>query len=478
MSKEPLPTKFKPYTRQTISLAPQWKLLSDDLQEAVLVVSHVLPFRTNQYVMNELIDWDNIPDDPIYRLTFPHRDMLYEDEYTALRDLVLVDKESRDEAEIENLVWKIRMRMNPHPAGQMTHNVPMLNGRPVRGLQHKYAQTVLFFPSSGQTCHAYCTFCFRWPQFVGMDELKFDARESDELVAYLKQHPEVTDVLITGGDPLIMNTRGLAGYIEPLLTPELSHIQNIRIGTKSVSYWPQRFVTDKDADDLLNLFEKVVRSGKSLALMGHYNHPAELRPEIAQEAVRRIIASGATLRMQAPLIRHINEDPKDWAELWTTGVRLGAIPYYMFVERDTGPSQYFRLPLAKAYETFQAAYQMVSGLARTVRGPSMSAFPGKVVIDGIVTIAGEKVFALQLLQARNPDWVRKPFYAKFDPEATWLDDLVPAFGEKKFFFEPEQEHPNDTIHLLKRHDGVIPASIPIADLTPAKATLSTAATGR
>ncbi|MEX3955437.1 KamA family radical SAM protein [Trinickia sp. EG282A] len=434
MSNDALPAKFKPYTRQTISQAPQWQLLSTELREAVQVVSRVLPFRTNQYVMEELIDWTNIPDDPIYRLTFPHQDMLSPAEYSHLRDLVL---EKKEEAAIEEAVRAIRMRMNPHPAGQMTHNVPFLDGQPLSGLQHKYKETVLFFPSAGQTCHAYCTFCFRWPQFVGMDDLKFDARESNELVAYLKQHREVTDVLITGGDPLIMNTRSLSGYIEPLLAPELSHIQNIRIGTKSVSYWPQRFVTDKDSDDLIRLFEKVVAAGKNLAIMGHYNHPAELRPAIAQRAVKRIVSSGATLRMQAPLIRHINEDPKGWAELWTTGVRLGAIPYYMFVERDTGPSHYFQLPLAKAYEIFQAAYQTVSGLARTVRGPSMSAFPGKVVIDGIVDIGGEKVFALQFLQARNPDWVRRPFYAKFDPTATWLHDLEPAFGAKKFFFEEE-----------------------------------------
>jgi KamA family protein len=339
--------------------------------------------------------------------------------------------------------------------------VPLMNDEPVRGLQHKYKQTVLFFPSAGQTCHAYCTFCFRWPQFVGMDDLKFDARESNELVTYLKLHREVTDVLITGGDPLIMSTRALAGYIEPLLNdPALAHIQNIRIGTKSVSYWPQRFVTDKDADDLMRLFEKVVASGKNLAIMGHYNHPVELRQPIAQQAVKRIVSTGATLRMQAPLIRHINEDPKGWAELWTMGVRLGAIPYYMFVERDTGPSHYFQLPLAKAYEVFQAAYQLVSGLSRTVRGPSMSAFPGKVVIDGIVTIGGEKVFALQFLQARNPDWVRRPFYAKFDPAATWLDDLVPAFGEKKFFFEDGMPASGDVIHILARHDQAKEAPAP------------------
>jgi L-lysine 2,3-aminomutase len=270
-----------------------------------------------------------------------------------------------------------------------------------------------------------------------MDDMKFDARECTELVSYLKSHPDVTDILITGGDPMIMNTRSLTEFIEPLLAPELGHIQNIRIGTKSVAYWPQRFVSDRDADDLLRLFEKVVRSGKNMAIMGHYNHAVELRSRVAQQAVKRIVGTGATLRMQGPLIRHINDDPKSWAELWTTGVRLGAIPYYMFVERDTGPREYFALPLARAHEVFQQAYQMVSGLSRTVRGPSMSAFPGKVVIDGVVQINGEKLFALQFLQARNPDWVRKPFFAKYDPNATWLDHLQPAFGRKTFFFEDE-----------------------------------------
>ncbi|WDD91611.1 lysine 2,3-aminomutase [Burkholderia sp. FERM BP-3421] len=444
--------KFKPYTRQTIRQAPQWAKLSADLQEAVDTVSHVLPFRVNPYVLSELIDWDKVPDDPIYRLVFPHRDMLPDAQYVPLRDLIARGASDR---ELEPVVHAIRMSMNPHPAGQMTHNVPYLDGRPLPGLQHKYKETVLFFPSAGQSCHAYCTFCFRWPQFVGMDELKFDARASDDLVAYLKTRPEVTDILITGGDPLVMNARSLGEYLEPLLAPELAHVQNIRIGTKSVAYWPQRFVSDRDADDLLRVFENVVRSGRNLALMGHYNHPREIQHPIAQQAIRRIIATGATLRIQAPVIRHINEDPAAWADLWTTGVRLGAIPYYMFVERDTGPSDYFKLPLARAYEIFQAAYQSVSGLARTVRGPSMSAFPGKVMIDGIVELGGEQVFALQFLQARNPDWVRRPFYAKFDAQASWLDQLTPAFGERQFFFQKAADGAREpeSIVRIARDDG-------------------------
>jgi hypothetical protein len=107
----------------------------------------------------------------------------------------------------------------------------------------------------------------------------------------------------------------------------------------------------------------------------------------------------------------------------------------MFVERDTGPKDYFAVPLARAFEIYRGALKQVSGLARTVRGPSMSATPGKVVVDGVATIAGEEVFALRFLQARDPDWVGRPFFARYDEDATWLDGLTPAFGEDRFFFE-------------------------------------------
>ncbi|MCY1640533.1 KamA family radical SAM protein [Methylorubrum sp. SL192] len=429
-------TKFKPYTRVTIHETPHWQKLTNDQQDAVSVISHVLPFRVNKYVLDELIDWNNIPDDPIFRLTFPHQEMLGREEYNNLRDLVLVRKDQQKITEEVRRIWN---KMNPHPAGQTTHNVPKLAGRELTGLQHKYRETVLFFPKPGQSCHAYCTFCFRWPQFVGFGEMKFDAKDVSDLIDYLRIHKEVTDVLITGGDPMVMNTRSLKEYLEPLLDPTLSHIQNIRIGTKSVSYWPQRYVTDKDADDLMRLFEHIVASGKNLALMAHYNHPAELRTPVAQKAIKRIVMTGATVRVQAPLIRHINENPTDWIELWNTSVNLGAVPYYMFVERDTGPSEYFSLPLSRAYSIFHGAYKQVSGLARTVRGPSMSTHYGKVLIDGIVTLAGEEVFALQFIQARNSDWVRKPFYAKYDSKAVWFDELVPAFGANKFFFEEDMQ---------------------------------------
>ena len=304
--------RYKPVTDRSIVRHPVWDQLDEESRESIQVVSKVLPFRTNRYVIDELIDWQNIPDDPMYQLTFAQRDMLEPEDYRRVRDLLRSDASKK---ELEPVVNEIRFALNPHPAGQLDANVPTLDGRRLSGIQHKYKETVLFFPAQGQTCHAYCTYCFRWAQFVGMSDLRFASRETDDLVAYLKAHPEVTDVLITGGDPLIMKTEILRRYVEPLLNPELEHVRNIRIGTKSLAYWPDRFVGDQDADDLLRLFEDVVASGRHLALMGHYSHPVELAPGVARQAVRRARSAGAEIRLQAPAVRHVNDRSDVWAEL-------------------------------------------------------------------------------------------------------------------------------------------------------------------
>ena len=426
------PRTFRVYQRHDLPRIPQLQALPEDHFLAMRAVATVLPFRVNHYVTEELINWDDIPNDPIFQLTFPQPGMLAPEDLDRLMCLIADEAEP---ATIERAARQIQRRLNPHPAGQMELNVPYLDGQALPGMQHKYRDTVLFFPSPGQTCHTYCSYCFRWPQFVGLDELKFASQQAQSLVAYLKEHPEVSNVLITGGDPLVMRTAVLRRYIEALLTPELDHITTIRIGTKSVAWWPYRFVTDSDADELLELFEKVQAAGRHLAIMAHYSHPRELQTPVAQAALRRIKNTGAVIRCQAPLIRHVNDDADTWADLWRLQVRLGAVPYYMFVERDTGPKGYFEVPLARCYEIFQKAYRRVSGLERTVRGPSMSATPGKVIVDGVTEIMGEKVFSLHFVQAREPDWVRRPFFAKFDENATWLDQLRPAFGQREFFFE-------------------------------------------
>jgi len=429
-----VPRKFRVFTDRQLEQIPALARLDAEARFDMQVVANVLPFRVNQYVIDELIDWDDVPGDPIFQLTFPQRGMLGEASFSRMAALL---RASPSAQQIRALANELRAELNPHPAGQQTLNVPRVDGRELPGVQHKYDETVLFFPSQGQVCHSYCTFCFRWAQFVGDKTLRFAAAEAGELTRYLADHPEVTDVLLTGGDPMVMKTSNLKTYLESLLAPGLEHIRTIRIGTKALTYWPYRFVTDDDADELLRLFERVVDSGRQLALMTHINHWRELSPPIVQRAVARIRATGAILRAQAPLLAHINDDAATWARLWSDEVKLGIYPYYMFVERDTGAKRYFEVPLVRAWEIYRDAMSGVSGLARTARGPSMSAGPGKVEVQGVATVHGQDVFVLRFIQGRNPAWVQRPFFARFDPEATWLDELEPAFGEREFFFEPE-----------------------------------------
>jgi KamA family protein len=429
------PHYMKLYGLHNVNQLPQFSRLHEDEQFALKVVARVLPFRVNNYVTEELIDWNNHLDDPMYHLTFPQREMLSSRHFESLAHLI---RREASQSQIEDVVNKIHLQLNPHSDGQR-ENIPALDGEKVPGLQHKYRETCLIFPSNGQVCQSYCTYCFRWPQFVSsLQAIKFATEESQRFVHYLRQHKEITDVLITGGDPMIMSAEQLRRYLEPLLQPEFDHIQAIRIGSKSLAYWPYRYVADRDADDILRLFEQVVQSGKHLAFMAHFTHWKELSTSIVQQAIARIRQTGAEIRTQAPIVRHVNNNAETWIRLWKEEVRLGCIPYYMFIARETGASHYFALPLVEATRIFAEAYQQVSGLCRTVRGPSMSTYLGKVVIEGVAEIYGQQVFVLNFLQGRNPSWCKQPFFAQFDTQATWLDELRPAFGEKTFFYE--QQH--------------------------------------
>lgn len=442
---------YKSYTLTNFTEIPQLQNLSEEKQFEIKVVGNILPFKTNNYVVDEIIDWNN-PLDPIFILTFPQKRMLKPAHY---RKMATALKKGYDRKKIQEIANEIRMQLNPHPAGQMEYNIPQLkDGTKLYGMQHKYKETILFFPSQGQTCHAYCTFCFRWPQFVGMEELKFASREIVQLVQYLREHPEVSDVLFTGGDPLIMKSRILGEYINALLDADLPNLKTIRIGTKSLSYWPYRFLTDNDADDVLKLFHSVTKKGIHLAFMAHFNHSAELSTRAVKEAIHRVRKTGAQIRTQSPVLAHINDDPRIWADMWQKQVALGCIPYYMFATRDTGAQEYFGVPLVRAQEIFRDAYQKVSGLARTVRGPSMSANPGKIQVLGAVDIGKRKALVMRFLQGRNPEWVQRPFLAKYDEKAVWIDELKP-FSGKKFFYEDELREIQTAKKNAQRTDTVI-----------------------
>merc|ERR1719502_715635 len=118
-----------------------------------------------------------------------------------------------DPMKLKATVDEIREDLNPHPAGQKQLNAP--KKEELTGVQHKYSETVLFFASAAQTCHAYCTYCFRWAQFIGDSDLRFAQKDAGSLFDYLDDHPEVSDILFTGGDPMFMKTRLFKMYLEP-----------------------------------------------------------------------------------------------------------------------------------------------------------------------------------------------------------------------------------------------------------------------
>ena len=428
--------EYKAFTSRNFRSIPQIENLPERFRKDMEIVATVLPFKSNSYVVNELIDWENFEQDPIFKLTFPVMEMLSQEHFESIEQALDSNMESN---QFKSLCNKISLELNPHPAGQLEMNIPVLDGRKIEGIQHKYSETVLFFPAQGQTCHAYCTFCFRWPQFSGLEGMKIASKQSNDLSEYLKSHKEVTNLLFTGGDPLVMKTSILESLIEPLLSPEFDHVHTIRIGSKALAYWPYRFLTDTDSKDLLRLFERVTKSGKHLALMAHFNHPVELSTKAVKQAIRLIRSTGVEIRTQSPILKHINDSAHAWAKMWRQQVALGCSPYYMFMARDTGAKQYFDVSLENAYNIFREAYSKVSGLARTARGPVMSAAPGKVHLVGVSEISGKKVFVLQFIQGRQADWVKRPFFAEYNADASWLNELKPAFGEEKFFWQDEFE---------------------------------------
>ncbi len=402
------------------------RYLPEDVKKEIDIVSSVIPFKTNNYVTDYLIDWDNYETDPIYTLNFPKREMLTKDQYERVKR---ASNGNGSDLELKKVIYKIRMEMNPHPAQQMT-NVPILDGEELKGAQHKYRDIILFFPSQGQTCHAHCTFCFRWPQFIKDLDLKFSMNEISKIVEYIRRNEDINEILFTGGDPMVMSPAELSKYIDVLINSGLNNLENIRFGTKSISYWPFTYLPEfsDEAEDMLNLLRRIVDKGFHLSIMAHFNHPNELDNEIVQQAIHNIRQTGAEIRTQSPVIKHINNSSEDWARMWKMQVKLGMVPYYMFIERETGPYDYFSIPLHEVYKIYQEAIKNTGSFAKTVTGPVMSASKGKVQILGITKnpIDGKKYFMMQYVRNRDYRMTFSPFFMHYDPKATWVDQLKKA----------------------------------------------------
>lgn len=427
--------RFITYNAKNFREIEYMQYIPEDKKQEIEIVSSVIPFKTNNYVVDYLIDWENYETDPIYILNFPNKDMLLESQYNRVKKVL---NGSHSKVDINKVVNKIRMEMNPHPAMQMT-NIPKLDGEELKGAQHKYKDIILFFPSQGQTCHAHCTFCFRWPQFVKELDLKFSMREIDKVIEYIRRNESINEILFTGGDPMVMSPSELSVYINALLDAKLSNLKNIRFGTKSLTYWPFTFIPElnEEAGAMLDIFRKITSNGLHLSIMGHFNHLVEMENEVVQKAIHNIRQTGAEIRTQAPILDKINNSSSVWSGMWKSQVSLGMIPYYMFVERETGPYDYFSIPLADIYKIYQEAIRSTGSFAKTVTGPVMSASKGKVQIMGVVRNPqdGKKYFLMQYVRHRDYRQTFKPFFMKYDREATWFDQLQEADAANLQFSE-------------------------------------------
>ena len=325
-------------------------------------------FRANDYYLG-LIDW-NDPDDPIRQLIIPR-----EEELTEWGKLDASNEESVTVA---------------------------------RGVQHKYTDTVLLL--CNEVCGAYCRYCFRKRLF--MDENDEATNDVTEGLRYIAEHPEVTNVLLTGGDPLLMSTRRLVEIFDALRA--IPHVQIIRIGSKMPAFDPYRVLRDPD---LQGAFRKYSTPTQRIYLMAHFDHPRELT-DLAIEGIDTCIRNGVICVNQCPLIRGINDDPRVLAEMYAKLSYIGCPPYYLFQGRPTAGNEPYEVPLVQGWSIFQQALTRGSGLARRARY-CMSHETGKVEVLGI---DAEHVY-LRYHQAKFPGDLGRFFIRRRNDEAYWLDQL-------------------------------------------------------
>lgn len=282
-----------------------------------------------------------------------------------------------------------------------------LNNTRVKGLQHKYRQTALILATS--VCAGYCRYCFR-KRFVGRpsDEI---VDNIDAIVDYITGHPEINNVLVSGGDPLILQTATLEKILDKLAAlPQLSFI---RIGSKVPVVLPARILRDKDLQALLKRHSLPRRR---LYIITQFNHPREVTGQ-AEAAVNSLISAGCIISNQTTLLKGVNDNAKTLAALMTKLSAIGDLPYYVFQCRPVKRVRnYFQLPLHRGIEIVENAKSMLNGQAKRFKY-AMSHETGKIEIIGKF---GKDIF-FKYHQAQNPGLSGVFFKTPVEETAGWLE---------------------------------------------------------
>ena len=349
--------------------------LSSKEKEELKEVTDKFAFRTNNYY-NSLINWKD-PDDPIRRIVIPTTEEL--------------EVWGKLDASNESKYMK------------------------VHGLEHKYPDTALLLVTD--VCGIYCRFCFRKRLFMNdNDEV---ARDVSEGLEYIRNHPEINNVLLTGGDPLVLATFKLEKILKALA--DIPHVRIVRIGTKMLAVNPFRVIDDPELLDLFDWFN--THTGKKLYLMNHFNHPRELTKE-AKEAIGLVQKTGTTLTNQTPILKGINDDVQTLKELLEELSFIGVPPYYVFQCRPTAGNKTYSTTIEETIDLVEEVRSRMSGLGARVRYV-MSHETGKIEILGKTS---ELVF-FRYHRAANPDNAGKFMVYRRNPSAHWFDDYTELVEE-------------------------------------------------
>jgi KamA family protein len=275
------------------------------------------------------------------------------------------------------------------------------------GLEHKYPSTVLLLVSN--VCEGICRYCFRKRVFI--QPTSEHLHDLPAAIAYIASHDEVTNVLLTGGDPLTLPTERLTDIVRRLR--EIEHVQIIRIGSRVPAFNPYRITDDPS---LAEMIQRYSTAEKRIYVMTHFIHPRELT-DVAIEGVGCLQQSGAITANQTPLIRGINDDPETLADLLAKLSFIGDVPYYVFQCRPAIGNKTYTVPIEEGYEIVEQAKARVSGLAKRVRF-TMSHATGKIEVIGKLA---DRVYFKYHRAADDADSGRILVFAS-NPHAYWLDD--------------------------------------------------------
>ncbi len=289
----------------------------------------------------------------------------------------------------------------------------------LRGLQHKYAETALILATS--RCATYCRHCFR-KRLIGLETKEIVANFKDA-AEYICHHKEINNVLISGGDPLVLPNAIIKKFC--LVLSDISHLNFIRFGSRAPVTYPSRF----EDEELLETLEKHSQLERRIYVVTQFNHPREITSQ-SIKAVDNLLKAGVVVNNQTVLLKGVNDNPEILADLQSKLVSIGVNPYYVFQCRPVKRvKHYFQTSICKGVDIIERAKAKCNGHSKRFKY-IMSHKTGKIEILGIV----DNEIYFKYHQAKERKNLGKIFKRKADRKASWLDDFKPTYHSSESSF--------------------------------------------